>query len=71
MICPIDPNGIHRLDPGADYCRLCRAPGKNLVESQHQPMREIIRAKEGVGAYGRTAERAAVDIARRRAGDDE
>ena len=69
MKCPVDPNGVHLL--GGDCCTRCHAPvPRDLVESRDQPWREPIRAKAGAGAYGKTAEADALDVARRRAGDD-
>jgi hypothetical protein len=70
MKCHNSPDGVHRFGRETDRCFQCHAPLPSLRESQRQAAREPIRAKEGAGAYGRTAEVAAVDVARRRAGDD-
>lgn len=71
MICPKSPDGVHRWGRDCDRCYQCNTPLPALRESRERPAREPIRAKEGAGAYGGTAETRAVDIARRRAGDDE
>ena len=71
------PHHIGMPLDGCHLCLFCQKPmpktergGPPMVRELLHPMREPIRAKEGVGAYGRTAEAQVVDVARRRAGDD-
>jgi len=70
MTCPRNVTGVHRSDPDGEVCRDCGRTKPALVESRHQPWREPIKAKEGAGAYGRSAQAQAADYAARKVGSE-
>ena len=71
MTCPRSPDGVHRFGFEADRCTSCKRPMPVLRLREDQPWRTPIRPMAGAGAYGKTAETRAIDVAKRRAGDDE